>query len=135
MNAVVLSSAVGGISALIGAVMNHFFSSKRSKKSSIDEKFTDIDEKFTELFALISALDTKFTGQISALDRKVTGQISALETKVTGEIKDLELSLTDKFVGHLTDLRKEVHEGFKAHGERLARIETKLEIEPSAEAA
>ena len=69
------------------------------------------------------------------MDAKFTGRIGDLEAKVTGEIKSLEVRLTDKFIGHLADLRKEVHEGFKAHGERLARIETKLEIDPTAEAA
>ena len=50
-----------------------------------------------------------------------------LEAKVdnnTAAIKDLEIRLTDKFTGQL-----------KAHGERLARIEAKLDVDPPAEAA
>ena len=131
MNAVVLSSAVGGVSVLIGAVMNHFFASKRGRKSRIDKKFDRIDKRFDRIEEMFKELSDRIT----ALDAKFTGRIGDLEAKVTGEIKSLEIRLTDKFIGHLTDLRKEVHEGFKAHGERLARIETKLEIDHTAEAA
>ena len=35
----------------------------------------------------------------------------------------------------LSDLRAVVHDGFREHGERLARIEAKLDIDPPAEAA
>lgn len=40
-------------------------------------------------------------------------------------------NLSDQFGG----IRTEVHNGFREHGERLARIEAKLDIDPPAEAA
>ena len=49
----------------------------------------------------IRSLDVKFTGQGKASDEKFTGQ---------------------------GDLRKEVHEGFREQGERLARIEGMLAV-------
>ena len=43
--------------------------------------------------------------------------------------------LDDKFTGQISRLGQEMHKGFKDHGERLARIEARLEIDPPAEAA
>ncbi|MYB11441.1 MAG: hypothetical protein F4Y28_15905 [Acidimicrobiia bacterium] len=40
-------------------------------------------------------------------------------------------NLSDQLVG----IRTEMHNGFREHSERLARIETKLDINPPAEAA
>ena len=148
MNTAILSSTIGGsailIASVIGAFMYHIFAVQRNNQAKIESGFEQVnasihnlDTKFT---GQIQALDTKFTGLISDLEvrltDKFTGQIQALDTKFTGLISDLEVRLTDKFTGHLTDLRKEVYDGFKDHGERLARIEVVLKIDPpSAEAA
>ena len=62
-----------------------------------------------------------------SLETKVdenTAAVSALDTKFTGAINNLETRMTEKFLNHLRD-----------HGERLARIEAKLDIDPPAEAA
>ena len=59
--------------------------------------------------------------------RDLSVRFSGLEQKLddnTAAVKDLEIRLTDKFTAEL-----------KGHGERLARIEAKLDIDPPAEAA
>ncbi|WP_419925860.1 hypothetical protein [Candidatus Poriferisocius sp.] len=75
----------------------------------------------------IKALDEKFTGEFKALNEKFTGELKAQGH----ELKALEIRLTDKFTGEI----KALDHLLRGHGERLARIEAKLEIEPPAEAA
>ena len=69
-----------------------------------------------DMSARLSSLETT----VKSMDTKFTGAIKDSETKFTGAIKDLEIRMDTKF---------------KEHGERLARIEAKLEIDPPAEAA
>ena len=83
---------------------------------STNSKLDRLDNKLENLTGGVHALDTKFTVQEAKADN--------LETKVTAELKDFEIRLTDKFTIELRD-----------HGERLARIEAKLDIDPPAEAA
>lgn len=59
-----------------------------------------------------------------------TGLISAFFV-VIRMIFGLITNLSDQLGG----LRTVVHDGFREHGERLARIEAKLDIDPPAEAA
>ena len=100
-----------------------------------DEARADSDKKHDALLALIAAWgqETKALGDdVKGLEIKLTGEIKALEIKFTdrftSEIKGLEIKLTEKFNCGLGDLRKEMHEGFRDPGERLARIETRLEF-------
>ncbi len=91
-----------------------------------DDARADSDKKFADLLALITA-----QGQ----DIKALGaDVKALELNLTGDIKALELNLTEKFTDGLTDLRTEMHKGFRDHGERLARIETRIEFSHPAPA-
>ena len=75
----------------------------------------------------IRGLDHKFTGELRALDHKFTGEFKALDQKFTGELRALDHKFTVEF--------KAVYGVLREHGERLARIESKLEIDPPAEAA
>ncbi|MCY3637158.1 MAG: hypothetical protein OXH23_16275 [bacterium] len=59
-----------------------------------------------------------------------TGLISAFFV-VIRMIFGLITNLSDQLGG----LRTVVHDGFREHGERLARIEAKLDIDPPVEAA
>ncbi len=114
MNIVIATTLISVLGAgLFGGLYGmlfHFMRTFSAKLDSMDAKF---DGKFGELSNAIHALDTKFTGQVKDLDIKFTGQM-----------KDMEIRLTDKFTAQ-----------FKEHGERLARIEAKLDIDPPAEAA
>jgi len=74
--------------------------------------------------------------------RDLSVRFSGLEQKLddnTAAVKNLEIRLTDKFTGQITDLEIRLTNRFTAelrsHGERLARIEAKLDIDPPAEAA
>ena len=100
-----------------------------------DEARADSDKKHDALLALIAAQgqDIKALGaDVKELELNLTADVKELEIKFTdkftSEIKGLEIKLTEKFNCGLGDLRKEMHEGFRDHGERLARIETWLEF-------
>ncbi|WP_420432666.1 hypothetical protein [Candidatus Poriferisocius sp.] len=72
------------------------------------------------------------------MDEKFTGQLRAMDEKFAGQLQALEVRLIDKFTGELQAQGKRidrVYDVLLAHGERLARIEIKLDIEPPAEAA
>jgi len=62
---------------------------------------------------------------------KISEDVAGLDTKFTGAIKDLDV----KFTGQIKDLEIRITAQFKDHGERLTRIEAKLDIGPPAEAA
>ncbi len=113
MNTAILSSVIGGsavlLASVIGVLFAHFLTIQRESQQKIEGQFRVLTDT-------IKGLDTKFTG--------VTTGLGALDTKFTGAIKDLEIRLTNKFTSQ-----------FKEHGERLARIEAKLDIDPPAEAA
>ena len=69
----------------------------------------DSDKKHAALLALVTA-----QGQ----DIKALG----------ADVHELEVKFTEKLNAGLADLRTEMHKGFRDHGERLARIETRLEF-------
>ena len=73
----------------------------------------------TVLLQFMRTMNSRFDRLESKVDN-LTGEVHTLDTRLTGEIHALDT----KFTGEL-----------KAHGERLARIEAKLDIEPPAEAA
>jgi predicted PurR-regulated permease PerM len=82
---------------------------------------------FRNLFTLFRNLSNTMTTGFSEVYSRFDGlvqDVHALDIKFTGEIRALETKLTDKFTAEL-----------RAHGERLARIESKLEPDPPAEAA
>lgn len=76
---------------------------------------------------LIGVLAGGLIGLLIFQFRTIVGSLNRLADQLQG--------LDDKFMAHLTDLRKEVHDGFRDHGERLARIEVKLDDVPPAETA
>ena len=114
MNTAILSSVIGGsavvLASVVGALAAHFLAVQRENQKTIEGKFD-------QMTSAIQSLDTHFTGEVKDLEIRQTDRF-------VGEVKDLEVRLTDKFISHLT-----------AHGERLARIESKLDIDPPAEAA
>jgi len=73
--------------------------------------------------------------------RDLSVRFSGLERKLddnTAAIKDLEIRLTDKFTGQINAQGRRIdgiYDALRDHGERLARIEAKLDIDPPAEAA
>ena len=97
------------------------------------------------LFGLIGNLSKQIERFEEKCDGKfgdITADVHALETKLTdkftGETKELEVRLADKFTRELTaqgERIDRVHNVLREHGERLARIELKLDIDPPAEAA
>lgn len=90
------------------------------------------------LFHYLRDLSTRFSSlelAVKDLGANVTTELGALDTKITGTINDLEIRLSNKFTVEINALDTRVNDQLKVHGERLARIEAKLEIDPPAEAA
>ncbi len=90
---------------LIGVLGTGFISVFLYAVRSLGARFDRLEDRFDRLEDRFDRLDDRVTGQVNGLQ----GQIIAL-----GEA---------------------MHKGFKEHGERLARIEAHLEIDPPAEAA
>ncbi|MCY4194187.1 MAG: hypothetical protein OXF04_07825 [bacterium] len=79
-----------------------------------------------------------FMRVVNAKLDKIGDDVAGLDTKFTGQIKDLEIRLTDKFTGQINAQGRRIdgiYDALRDHGERLARIEAKLDIDPTAEAA
>ncbi len=76
---------------------------------------------------IIGVLGTGFISVFLYSLRSLGARFDRLEDNVTGQITGLQ--------GQINGLHIEMHKGFKEHGERLARIETHLDIDPPAEAA
>jgi len=110
MNTAIATTLISVLGAgLFGGLYGMFFHFMRATNAKLDKISEDV-----------ARLDTKFTGQIKELEIKLTGQINDLEIKLTGQINDLETRVAAQF---------------KEHGERLARIEAKLGIDPTVQAA
>ena len=87
--------------------------------AAVNSRLDRQDARLDSLIAAVHALDTKFTGLFSGLETRFENletRFDRLETKVD--------ALDEKFTAQLHD-----------HGERLARIEAHLRINPPAEAA
>ena len=105
----------GGIITLLVVLFRTLFNliaMMNTRFNRVDERFDRVDERFDRVDDKFDRVDDKFEG----LEQKVDNNTAA--------IKDLEIRLTEKFTSQLRE-----------HGERLARIEAKLDIDPPAEAA
>ena len=76
---------------------------------------------------LIGVLGTGFISVFLYAVRSLGARFDRLEDRFN--------RLDDRVTGQIIALGEAMHKGFKEHGERLARIEAHLEIDPPAEAA
>ncbi|WP_419846072.1 hypothetical protein [Candidatus Poriferisocius sp.] len=105
--------------------MNRRFDESRDDMNRrFDESRDDMNRRFDEARA---DSDKKFAEMRADSDKKHDALV-ALITAQGQEIKELEIKFTEKLNAGLGDLRTEMHKGFRDHGERLARIETRLEF-------
>ena len=89
-------------------------------QSAQSERFDDMNQRFDDM-------NRRFAEMRADSDKKHDALV-ALITAQGQEIKELEIKFTEKLNAGLGDLRTEMHKGFRDHGERLARIETRLEF-------
>ena len=100
-------------------------------RADSDKKFADMNRRFDESR---DDMNRRFAEMRADSDKKHDALVALItergqEIKVLGgDIKALEIKFTEKLNAGLGDLRTEMHKGFRDHGERLARIETRLEF-------
>ena len=93
------------------------------------------------LFMMLKNLNDTMANGFAAVDvrfGRLEDRFGRLENRVdnlTGEVHALEIRLFDKFIAELRRLETKFTGELKAHDQRLARIEEKLERDPPAEAA
>ena len=144
MNTAILSSVVGGsavvIAALLGITFSRIFEALKSISNhlgvltraigGLEGRFDGLEKRFGGLEGRFDGLEKRFGGlerRFGGVEKRFGGlerRFGGLESSLTADTRDLEIRLIDKFTSHL-----------KEHGERLARIEAKLDINPPAEAA
>ena len=101
-----------------------FDESREDMNRRFDEARADSDKKFADMRA---DSDKKFADMRADSDKKHDALLALIAAQGQ-EIKVLEIKFTEKLNAGLGDLRTEMHKGFRDHGERLARIETRLEF-------
>jgi len=101
----------------------------KTANDEIKEATADVKAANTAIKANNTAIKA-VNDDVKALENRVTGDVKA----VNDDVKALELRVTGdiKAQGGRIDRVLDV---LRVHGERLARIETKLDIDPPAEAA
>ena len=149
MDTAILSSVIGGsavvVATLLGVLFNRIFAFQKATSiqleklatavHGLDTKMKDLEIRLGDKFTgHLKAMDGKFTGQLKAMDGKFTGQLKAMDDKFTGEFKVLDSKFTGELKAHGERIDR-VFDVLRDHGERLARIEAKLDIDPPAEAA
>ena len=108
-----LISVLGaGLFGMFFVLFRNLFMLFRNLSNTMTAGFAAVDVKFGQLEDRFGQLEDRF----GRLEHKVDGLV--------GEVHALEIKFTEKFTVEL-----------RAHGERLARIEAKLEPDPPAEAA
>ena len=100
------------ISVLGAGLFGMFFVLFKNLSDVVANGFAAVEARFGRLEDRFGRLEDRF----GRLEHKVDGLV--------GEVHALEIKFAEKFTAKL-----------RAHGERLARIEAKLEPDPPAEAA
>ena len=100
------------ISVLGAGLFGMFFMLFKNLSDAVARGFATVNAQFAQLEDRFGRLEDRF------------GRLEDKVDNLTGEVHALEAKLIDKFTAEL-----------RAHGERLARIEAKLEPDPPAEAA
>ena len=100
------------ISVLGAGLFGMFFVLFKNLSDAVANGFAAVEARFGRLEDRFGRLEDRF----GRLEHKVDGLV--------GEVHALEIKFAEKFTAEL-----------RAHGERLARIEAKLEPDPPAEAA
>ena len=89
--------------------------------------FKNLSDIVSNGFAAVDARFGRLEDRFGRLEDKVDGLV--------GEVHALEIKFTEKFTAELRRLETKFTGELRAHDDRLARIEAKLEPDPPAEAA
>ncbi len=110
------------------ADMNRRFDESRDDMNRrFDEARADSDKKFADMNRRFDEARADSDQKHAALLALITDRGQEIKA-LGGDINALEVKFTEKLNAGLGDLRTEMHKGFRDHGERLARIETRLEF-------
>ncbi len=146
MNAIVSALIGSGATGLMSWVIMTIRNRRKDKGDRIGDLRVDVNQRFAEHRDDMNArfnesredmnarfaehrddMNARFAEHREDMNRRFDEQKADSEkhfAAILDEIKVLEVRLTDRFRIEL-----------RSHGERLARIETKLDIDPPAEAA
>ena len=146
MDTAILSSVIGGsavvVATLLGVLFNRMFAFQKvtniqlenvvNAVHGLDTKMKDLEIRLGDKFTgQLKAMDDKFMGQLKAMDDKFMGQLKAMDDKFIGEIKVLDSKFTGGLKAHGERIDR-VFDVLRDHGERLALIEAKLNVDPPA---
>lgn len=134
MNAVISALIGSGATGLIGWVIMAVRNRRKEKGDRIGDLRVDVNQRFAEHREEMNRrfeenreeMNRRFDEQKADSERRfaaVIDEIKGVEHRLTGELK-----AQGKRIDGILDV-------LRSHGERLARIETKLDINPPAEAA
>ncbi len=145
MNAIISALVGSGATGLIGWVTMRVRSRRREKGDRIGDLRLDVNQRFAEQREEMNRrfdeqredVNQRFAEQREEMNRRFDEQKADSERRfsaVLEEIKGVEHRLTGelKAQGNRIDRVLDV---LRNHGERLARIEQRLDIDPPAEAA
>jgi len=104
--------------------MNQRFAEHREDMNRrFDEQKADSERRFAAIIDEIKGVEHRLTGMFQVLDSKFTGMFQAMDEKTTSHF-----GVQGQRIDGIYDV-------LLRHGERLTRIEVKLDIDPPAEAA
>ena len=103
----------------------------KGRRQAKGDRISDLQEaqntRFAEMNRRFDDMNRRFDESRADSDKKHDALLALIAAQGQ-EIKVLEIKFTEKLNAGLGDLRTEMHKGFRDHGERLARIETRLEF-------
>ena len=144
---VIVAALIGsGATGLISWVIMSVRSRRREKGDRFGDLRVDVNQRFAEHREDMNArfvehredMNARFAEHREDMNRRFDEQKADSERRfaaILDEIKGLEHRLANKIAGEIKALDTKFTAQLKEHGDRLARIEAKLEIDPPAEAA
>ncbi len=138
----ILSSVIGAVGVGLFAMFFALWSNQRTDFGTLSDKFDTLSDKFDEhrreTRGMIDGHQRETRGMFDE-HRRETREMFDGHRRETRKMIDEHRRETREQLNRLSDENKEIlrqmNQGFRIQGERLARIEHELKIEPPPEAA
>jgi len=137
MNGIVAALIGSGATGLIGWVAMTVRNRRKDKSDRISDLRLDVNQRFAEHR---EDMNRRFDEQRADSERRfaaILDEIKGLEHRLTGQISAQgdQISAQGDQISTQCQRIDGIYDVLRAHGERLTRIEAKLDIGPPAEAA